>query len=204
MEILANFLVSLINNTLGKFIFFKVCRKGESIICTYLGNPTGWHTKPSIYFNVPFFQELIKVDMRRQFDCLCAHSFHVNAMEKSLIPYNIAMDFQVEYQIKHPYIIFEVVDEGVSSLSKKIKYEQTKVKEMVENKIHYELSNFLIDQKQNVSYSDFVKFTEKICNKYNKTIEIKENSDYIEDSSFSINSLVITSFDKNISIRSTV
>ena len=203
MEILANFLVSLINNTLGKLIFFKVCREGESIIRISLGKPTGWYTKPSLYFNVPFFQELIKVDMRRQFDYLSARSFHMSNMEKSIIPYNIAMDFQVEYQIKHPYIIFDIADKGVSSLSEQVGYEKTKVKNMVENKIHSELSDFLFKQKHEVTYSDFVDFTKKICAKYDKTIEIESNSDYIENKSFSINVLVITSFDKNISIRLT-
>lgn len=115
MEILANFLVDLINNTFGKLIFLKVCRNGECIIRTYLGRPIGWYSQPTVYFNVPFFQELIRVDMRRRFDTLYAHSFHFNNMEKLLIPYNIIADFQIEYQIKHPYIIFNIEEESLLS-----------------------------------------------------------------------------------------
>lgn len=204
MEILANFIVTFINNTIGKLIFFKVCREGESIIRTCLGKPRGWYTQPTIYFNIPFFQELTKVDMRRKFETLYAHSFQVHDMGRSLMPYNIIMDFQVEYQIRHPYIIFKIEDAPVTNIGSKVKYESTKVGAMVENLIHSELSNFLDKEKYDISYSSLIRFTESICEKYNNTEEIIANSEFDADLSFSINSLVITSFDKNISLRTTV
>ncbi|MFR9606810.1 MAG: hypothetical protein SNI42_07435, partial [Rikenellaceae bacterium] len=111
MEILANFLVNFINDTLGKLVFFKVCRKGDGIIRTFLGKPIYWSSEPTIYFNWPFVQELLRVDLRRKYATLYAHSFHFDGMESCCVPYNIIVDLQVEYQILHPYIIFEVENE---------------------------------------------------------------------------------------------
>lgn len=204
MEILANFLVNLINNTFGKLIFFKVCRNGECIIRTYLGRPIGWYSRPSVYFNVPFFQELIRVDMRRRFDTLYAHSFHFDEMEKLIIPYNIIVDFQIEYQVKHPYIIFDIEEEASILITEDRKYESTKVKYMIENIIHSELSIYIHVNNNNITYDDLIKFTDNMISKYKIIKDVDEKSDYNKDTSFSINNIVITSFDKNISLRTTV
>lgn len=204
MEILANFLVNLINNTFGKLIFFKVCRNGECIIRTYLGRPIRWYSKPTVYLNVPFFQELIRVDMRRRFDTLYAHSFHFNDMEKLLIPYNIIADFQIEYQVKHPYIIFNIEEESNVSITEERKYESTKVKHMIENIIHSELSKHIHGKGGNISYDDLMKFTDIMIAKYKHTEDVADNAKFEEDKAFSLNSIVITSFDKSIAHRATV
>lgn len=204
MEILANFLVNLINSTFGKLIFFKVCRNGECIIRTCLGRPIGWYSKPTVYFNVPFFQELIRVDMRRRFDTLYAHSFHFNDMEKLLIPYNIIADFQIEYQVKHPYIIFNIEEESNVSITEERKYESTKVKHMIENIIHSELSKHIHERGGNISYDDLIKFTDNMIEKYKQTENVAHNAKFEEQKAFSLNSIVITSFDKSISHRATV
>lgn len=204
MEILANFLVNLINSTFGKLIFFKVCRNGECIVRTYLGKPIGWYSKPTVYFNVPFFQELIRVDMRRRFGILYAHSFHFNKMEKLLIPYNIIADFQIEYQVKHPYIIFNIEEESGSSITEERKYESTKIKHMIENMIHSELSKYIHEKESSISYDDLIKFTSSMIAKYNHAENIADNAKFEESKAFSLNNIVITSFDKNISLRTTI
>lgn len=204
MEILANFIVNLINNTLGKLIFFKVCRQGECIIKTRLGNPQYWNSKPTVYFNIPFIQELIKVDMRRRFDTLYAHSFHFCNMEKLLIPYNIIVDFQIEYQIKHPYIIFNIEDESSVPITEDRKFESNKIKHMIENIIHSELAKYIHKKDGKISYDDLIKFTDEMIDKYKITDDIRANTHFELDKSFSLNNIVITSFDKNISLRTTV
>lgn len=205
MEILANFLVNILNSTFGRLIFFKVCRKGECMIRTYLGKPIAWYSKPTVYFNVPFVQELIRVDMRRRFDTLYAHSFFYENMEKLFVPYNIIADFQIEYQVKHPYIIFHIEEESNIPITEERKYESTKIKYMIENIVHSELSKYINSKGGNISYADLITFIEGIIEKYNKSdLLIKDNSIFERDNSFSINNIVITSFDKNISLRTTV
>lgn len=204
MDILANFLVNLINNTLGRLLFFKVCRSGECIIRTYLGRPIGWFLRPTVYFNVPFLQDLIRVDMRRRFATLYAHSFHSNDMEKLLIPYNIIADFQIEYQVKHPYIIFNIEEESSVSMTEERKYESTKIRYMIENMIHAELSKYIQKKGGSINYDELIDFTDDVIAKYKQIENVAENTEFEEGKAFSINSIVITSFDKSIAHRATV
>ena len=102
------FIVQLINLFWERLICCTVCDKGQAIIKKRLGYPIKWRTKAGLYWKIPFIDVFDKVDIRKKYSQFNAHSFYecqnVNGV---LIPYNILVDFQAEYQIVNPLGIYE-------------------------------------------------------------------------------------------------
>lgn len=150
------------------------------------------------------------VDIRKQYMQFNAHSFHGKSMEKSLIPYNIIIDFQVEYQVINPLIIYDEYGfaQGESA-------QQSYINNLVQNEISKIIDTYGID----TTYSNVDEHFNKVSKELTRTIlsfdEVKEYDDFFRkkkrrskeikvEKCISINDIVITSFDKNISLRLTV
>lgn len=131
-------------------------------------------------------------------------------MEKSLIPYNIIIDFQVEYQVINPLIIYDEYGfaQGESA-------QQSYINNLVQNEISKIIDTYGID----TTYSNVDEHFNKVSKELTRTIlsfdEVKEYDDFFRkkkrrskeikvEKCISINDIVITSFDKNISLRLTV
>ena len=90
------FIVQLITQFWDRCIFFTECNQGQAIIKKRFGRPIKWRTKPKWYWKLPFIDMFDKVDMRKQYVFLNAHSFYHNGMvNDTIVPYNILSDFQV-------------------------------------------------------------------------------------------------------------
>ncbi len=201
------FIVQLITQFWDRCVFLTECNQGQAVIKKRFGRPIKWRTKPRWYWKWPLIDMFDKVDMRKQYVFLNAHSFYHNGMvNDTIVPYNILIDFQVEYQVVNPLVIYEAsgYKEGEDvSLS------------YINNIIHYRLSELIQKNPHDISYGQLLTYankivqelhTEKISQEEEKryhflkhgkeTINLK---DYI-----SINEIIITSFDKNISLRTTI
>ena len=206
------FIVQLLQKFWDRCAFITECEKGQSVIKRRLGYPIKWRNKPRLYWKWPVIDMFDKVDMRKKYLQLNAHSFHSNNMEKSTIPYNLIIDFQVEYQVINPLVIYDEYGfaEGESA---QLSY--------INNKVQSRISDIIIEKGINITYEDIYNHLDKISED-NK----KETLDYIKTKSYdckfrdrktkkmennilteeyiSINNIVVTSFDKNISLRTTV
>ena len=102
------FIVQLINLFWESLICCTVCDKGQAIIKKRLGYPIKWRTKAGLYWKIPFIDVFDKVDIRKKYSQFNAHSFYESQnVNGVLIPYNILVDFQAEYQIVNPLGIYE-------------------------------------------------------------------------------------------------
>lgn len=203
------FIVQFITWFWDRFIFFTECNQGQAVIKKRFGYPIKWRTKPRIYWKWPFMDMFDKVDMRKKYAQFNAHSFYDKEQKNdAIIPYNILIDFQVEYQIINPLVIYEASGymEGEDiALS------------YVNNIIHSELSKLIQDKKEDLSYNEILLCLDKIVETLrieriskDKEVEyddkfLKQNRESIDlEDCISINEIVITSFDKNISLRTTI
>lgn len=203
------FIVQLINQFWERFTFFTVCDKGQAVIQKRLGYPIKWRTKPKIYWKWPLIDVFDKVDVREKYAQFNAHSFYDNQnMDGTFIPYNILIDFQAEYQIINPLGIYEAYglrdneDIIISYIGNII---HSKISKLVKNKgtdLSYNDVESLFDtlpkelKIKKHSYDKEKEYDDTYCKQNRKTIELKD--------CISINDVVLTSFDKNISIRTTV
>ena len=81
--------------------------------------------------------------MRSKYAQFSAHSFHVTLNEdSSIIPYNILIDFQAEYNVVNPLVIYEATG---------FMYEEDITTSYISNTIHAHISK-LINQKATISY----------------------------------------------------
>lgn len=201
------FIVQLITQFWDRCIIFTECNQGQAVIRKRFGRPIKWRTKPKWYWKWPFIDMFDKVDMRKQYAFLNAHSFYFNGMVNDMIiPYNILIDFQVEYQVINPLVIYEAsgYKEGEDASSS-----------YVNNIIHHRLSELIQESVEDLSYSQILTYVNQIVQELHidpipqknedqyqlpergtKEIDLK---DYI-----SINEIIVTSFDKNISLRTTI
>lgn len=198
------FIVQLLTQFWERCIFLTECNQGQSVIKKRFGCPIKWRTKPRWYWKWPFVDTFDKVDMRKRYAYLNAHSFYHEEMKDTIIPYNILVDFQVEYQVMNPLVIYEAsgYKEGEDvSLS------------YVNNIIHSRLSELIQKNLDSLSYIKVLTYVDQIVKDLHTETISQENSescqflkqgkvfnfkDYI-----SINEIIITSFDKNISLRTT-
>lgn len=203
------FIVQLIKLFWERLICCTVCDKGQAIIKKRLGYPIKWRTKSGLYWKIPFIDVFDKVDVRKKYSQFNAHSFYGNQDEHGVfIPYNILVDFQAEYQIVNPLGIYEASG---------LRDGEDIVVSYVGNIIHSKISTLVKEKGIKLSYIDvesLFKQLSKVLHKemYAEDIEKNFDDDFtnrkrsvvkIEDC-FSINEVVLTSFDKNISIRTTI
>ena len=174
-----------------------------------MGYPIKWRTKAGLYWKIPFIDVFDKVDIRKKYSQFNAHSFYecqnVNGV---LIPYNILVDFQAEYQIVNPLGIYE---------ANGLRDGEDIVISFISNIIHSQISILIKEKGLELSYIDvdtlFKQLPQKLQKeKYTDDKEKEFDDDFrkrkravvkIEDC-FTINEVVLTSFDKNISIRTTI
>ena len=202
---LGKFIVQAIQ-TLGKILLpFTVCKKGYGVIKCRFGQPVKWRNKPNLYFKWPIIDTFDKVDIRKKYLFVNAHSFHSPDMEKSLIPYNIVIDVQVEYQVVNPLVIYDEYgfNEGEEA---NISY--------VNNTVQGILSEIIEKYGIGLNYNTLVTEIRKMQEKHKKeplsidkikTYDNKHKSQKTTrvEECISISNIVVTSFDKNISIRTT-
>lgn len=212
---LGKYLVQIIQAFGARLSFMAECPKGYGVIKKRLGQPIKWRNTPRVYFKWPLFDTFDKVDMRKRYLQINAHSFHSSQMEKTLIPYNIIIDVQVEYMVINPLVIYDEygfnegedaytsfvnnsVQEIISNIIKKYGIEleynilESCLKEAVQN---YSLQPLSIDEVKSFDNP----FSERYKRRNNIIPKLVETQKCI-----SISNIVITSFDKNISIRTTI
>lgn len=203
------FFVQFITKFWDRAIFFTECNQGQAIIKKRFGYPIKWRTKPQIYWKWPFIDVFDKVDVRKRYAQFNAHSFYnKEQMNDTIIPYNILIDFQVEYQIINPLVIYEASGymDGEDIL---LSY--------VNNIVHSALAKFIQERKEDLSYNDLLTYLDNIVKKLIIRRIPNDNEVKFDDNFFkrrregfdlkdciSINEIVITSFDRNISLRTTV
>lgn len=203
------FIVQLINLFWERLICCTVCDKGQAIIKKRLGYPIKWRTKAGLYWKIPFIDVFDKVDIRKKYSQFNAHSFYESQnVNGVLIPYNILVDFQAEYQIVNPLGIYE---------ANGLRDGEDIVISFISNIIHSQISILVKEKGLELSYIDvdtlFKQLPQKLQKeKYADDKEKEFDDDFrkrkrtvvkIEDC-FTINEVVLTSFDKNISIRTTI
>ena len=148
-----------------------------------------------------------KVDMRKQYAFLNAHSFCCNWMvNDTIVPYNILIDFQVEYQVINPLVIYKAsgYKEGEDvSLS------------YVNNAVHSQMSELIQNNQDDLSYGQILGFVKQIAKALHAEPISQENKDQYQwpeqgtkeidlKDYISINEIIVTSFDKNLSLRTTI
>ena len=203
------FVVQLINLFWERLICCTVCDKGQAVIKKRLGYPIKWRTKSGLYWKIPFIDVFDKVDIRKKYSQFNAHSFYGNQDENGVfIPYNILVDFQIEYQIVNPLGIYEASG---------LRDGEDIVVSYIGNIIHSKISTLVKGKGDKISYIDvesLFKQLSKVLYKemYAEGKEKEFDDDFtnrkrsvvkIEDC-LSINEVLLTSFDKNISIRTTI
>lgn len=196
------FIVQLINQFWDRIIFITECNKGQAVIHKRFGYPKRWISKPGWYWKYPFIDMFDKVDIRKKYTQFNAHSFYYEKeVDESIVPYNLLVDFQAEYQVINPLVIYDAwgFKEGEDAI---ISY--------IGNTIHEYISSLIVEKGNEISYNDIASLFDNIKN--NHVIEnIQENNTIVKgnykvniEECISINEIVITSFDKNISLRNTV
>lgn len=203
------FLVQLINFFWEKLICCTVCDKGQAVIKKRLGYPVKWRTKSGLYWKIPFIDVFDKIDIRKKYSQFNAHSFYgVQNVKGEFIPYNILLDFQAEYQIINPLGIYEASG---------LRDGEDIVVSYIGNTIHSRISKLVKEKGSTLTYIDVESLFKQLSKelhkeKYTEDSEKKFDDDFtkrkrsiveIEDC-FSINEVVLTSFDKNISVRTTI
>lgn len=203
---LGKFIVQAIQ-TLGKMLLpFSICKKGNGIIKCRLGHPIKWRNKPNLYWKWPFIDTFDKVDMRKKYLFVNAHSFHTPDMEKSIIPYNIVIDVQVEYQVVNPLVIYDEYgfsdgeEANISYVNNTVQGILSKIIEKYGIELNY---NTLVTEIRNMQeeYTIPPLSIEEIKTYDSKYKTLLDSLNIKE--CISISNIVVTSFDKNISIRTT-
>ncbi|MBQ2882968.1 MAG: hypothetical protein IJE43_04230 [Alphaproteobacteria bacterium] len=153
--------------------------------------------------------------MRKKYLQVNAHSFHSNQMGNLLIPYNIIIDVQIEYAVINPLVIYDEYGfaEGEEAYTSLVNNTEQEIISNIIKKYGIKLDYNILESclKENVqNYNlqprsfDEIKlydnpFSERYKKRHNITPKQIESQECI-----SISNIVITSFDKNISIRTTV
>jgi len=204
-----NFIVQLINWFWDRCIFFTECNQGQAVIKKRFGYPMKWRTKPRWYWKWPFIDMFDKVDMRKRYAQFNAHSFYGKKQKvDAIVPYNIIIDFQVEYQIINPLVIYEASgymegeDIALSYVNNTVHSQLSELIQKKKGDLSYNVilsyCNTIVKNLclEKISYENEVKYDDKFSKRKRKELDLKE--------CISINEIVITSFDRNISLRTTV
>jgi len=205
---LGKFIVQTVQLLWERCIVCTECVKGQAIIKRRLGYPIKWRTKPQLYWKFPFIDIFDKVDIRKKYVQFNAHSFHTKKTANDLIPNNIIIDFQVEYQIINPLITYNEY-----GYNEKEDIQLSFINNMIQDKI----SKLIIDKGDNLSYEEVYNWFDKTSSEYFRE-QLPYNKIKLYDDSYrkrkrkdietkeciSIRSIIVTSFDKNISLRTTI
>ena len=211
---LGKYIVQIFQKIYARLSFVTECSKGYGIIKKRFGQPIKWRNKPSLYWKWPIIDTFDEVDMRKRYLQVNAHSFHSPDMKETIIPYNIIIDVQVEYEVINPLVIYNEYGfkEGEEAYTS---YVNNVVQEIISEiifeygidldyiKLNSSLKNKTIHTiRKRLNEEEIRKYDNPYCsiNKKNNN-ELKELN--VEDC-ISISNIVITSFDKNISLRTTV
>ena len=204
------FIVQIFEWIKEKITFLKECKRGQGIIKKRFGQPIKWRNNPRWYCKFPFIDTFDIVDMRKKYLFVNAHSFHSPEMNKSIIPYNIVIDVQVEYQVINPLVIYNEYgfNEGEEANTS-----------YVNNTVQGILSNIIEEYGTTLNYNTLVTEIKNRQKEYTRPpltlIEIKtfdnmcknQKETFLNDLNtqecISISNIVVTSFDKNISLRTT-
>ncbi len=209
------FFVQILQTFSARLSPLKECRKGDGLVKKRFGHPIKWRNKPRIYWKWPIIDTFDKVDMRKKYLQVNAHSFHSNQMENLLIPYNIIIDVQIEYAVINPLVIYDEYGfaEGEEAYTSLV---NNTVQEIISNiikeygiKLDYNiLESCLKENVQNynlqpLSFDEIKLYDNPFSERYKKRHNIAPKQIESQEC-ISISNIVITSFDKNISIRTTV
>lgn len=209
------FFVQILQTFSARLSPLKECRKGDGLVKKRFGHPIKWRNKPRIYWKWPIIDTFDKVDMRKKYLQVNAHSFHSNQMENLLIPYNIIIDVQIEYAVINPLVIYDEYGfaEGEEAYTSLV---NNTVQEIISNiikeygiKLDYNiLESCLKENVQNynlqpLSFDEIKLYDTPFSERYKKRHNIAPKQIESQEC-ISISNIVITSFDKNISIRTTV
>ena len=212
---LGKFIVNILQSFGARISPIVECPKGFGIIKKRLGQPIKWRNKPYVYFKWPFIDTFEKVDMRARYLQVNAHSFHSSNMEKSIVPYNIIIDVQVEYRVINPLIIYDEYGfkEGEEAYTS---YVNNTVQEIISTiiKTHgVALEYGTLDEalktevknhtKQSLNEAEIKAYDNPFCEMYKNLFKIRPKGIEVKEC-ISISNIIITSFDKNISLRTTV
>lgn len=212
---LGKYLVQIIQTFGARLSFISECPKGYGVIKKRLGHPIKWRNSPRWYFKWPLFDTFDKVDMRKRYLQVNAHSFHSSQMEKALVPYNIIIDVQVEYMVINPLVIYDEYgfNDGEDAYTS---YVNNTVQEIVSDIIvnygvnldYNTLNECLKSALKDISLEplnndEIMGYDNPFSKKYKKRHNIVSKQVKTNEC-VSISNIVITSFDKNISIRTTV
>ena len=209
------FFVQILQTFSARLSPLKECRKGDGLVKKRFGHPIKWRNKPRIYWKWPIIDTFDKVDMRKKYLQVNVHSFHSNQMENLLIPYNIIIDVQIEYAVINPLVIYDEYGfaEGEEAYTSLV---NNTVQEIISNiikeygiKLDYNiLESCLKENVQNynlqpLSFDEIKLYDNPFSERYKKRHNIAPKQIESQEC-ISISNIVITSFDKNISIRTTV
>ncbi len=209
------FVVQILQALSEHLSFFTVCKKGYGVIKCRWGHPIKWRNKARVYWKWPIMDTFDKVDMRKRYIQLNAHSFHSSQMKTSIIPYNIIIDVQVEYQVINPLVIYDEYG---------FKEEEEALTSYVNNTVQEILSNILMQYGSELDYNTLILELKNKRKEYHKCPLKKERIKAFDnpfskwykrlfkicpkevntDECISILNIVVTSFDKNISLRTTI
>lgn len=211
---LGKYIVQIFQKFYARLSFVTECNKGYGIIKKRFGQPIKWRNKPSLYWKWPIIDTFDKVDMRKRYLQVNAHSFHSPDMKETIIPYNIIIDVQVEYEVINPLVIYDEYGfkEGEEAYTS---YVNNVVQEIISEIIFeygIDLDYIKLDSslKNKTIHTIRKRLNEEEIRKYDNpysSINKKSDNELNELNTkdcISISNIVITSFDKNISLRTTV
>ena len=153
--------------------------------------------------------------MRKRYLQVNAHSFHSNQMGNSLIPYNIIIDVQVEYTVINPLVIYneygfaEGEDAYISFVNNSVQEIISKIIKTYGIELEYDILESCLKEDvrtyslQPLSTDEIKSYDNPFSERYKKRHHIIPKQVETQEC-ISISNIVITSFDKNISIRTTV
>lgn len=203
------FAVQLINHFWKSLTYCTVCDKRQAVIKKRLDYPIKWRTKSGLYWKIPFIDVFDKIDIRKKYSQFNANSFYEILDEDGvLIPYNILVEFQAEYQTIKPLGFYEVIG---------LRDGEAIVVSCIGNIILSNISTLVKEKGIKLSYIDveflFKQLPKLLHKKMYAEEKEKEFDDYFTNRKrsdvrikdcFSINEVILTSFDRNISIRTTI
>ena len=194
LEILTNYLFK----AWEYLIPITFCEKGYAIVRVTLGKPGKWISSEGNWwsrslFKIPVLQKFDKVNTKLCFSYSNAHAFYNNSCKTKLIPYNYVTDFQVEYQIVHPYYIY-LIDSETNNTQKQCNC-------FINNIIHNKLNDLILNN-DTISTTNIKKAFDEIIEKYS-TVNLSTIPTSPEEC-IVIKRVILTSLEQNICFRSTI
>lgn len=191
---LGKFIVKFIENSWELVIPIKVCDEGCVLVRKCLGNPKEY-MGAGLHWKIPFIQEFDEVDMRNKTYQGTAHSFKTKPKLMNLFPANELIDYIVVCRVVNPYIFYHFDEDNIDHL--------------LDEKIHNIINDLHRTNKDKLNYETINKLLRESISTINKEFNGVYNSPSNTKSSnilefIKIESISITSFDYNLSHRTTI